>query len=150
MRKCLSRLTCVIFSIFCAGCRSDMAWERSQIDQFSEHLTLVIQHSDVAEFVNLHPLQGDNILNVRTKKVLEIPKKEEDKRNPADIAKQFETSLQDIQARIGRVANAKCTRVEYQIDELPLTKKLGIFQFDITLTLAGNGTNAASGSRAVF
>ena len=145
MIKFLSRLTCLIFSIFCASCRSDMARERSQIDQFSDHLTMVVQHSDVAEFVNLNPREGDDVLNVRTKKVLEIPQKEDDKRSPADIAKQFETSLQEIQARIRRVANVKCTRVEYQIDKLPLTKKLGIFQFDITLTLAGNGTNAGVG-----
>jgi hypothetical protein len=145
MRRGLSTLACVVLSIFCASCRSDRAWERSQIDQFSNHLTVVIQHSDVTEFVNLHPRQDDDALNVRTRKVLEIPKKEEDRRNPADIAKRFETSLQEIQARIGSVADAKCTRIEYQIDELPLTKKLGIFQFDITLTLAGNGTNVGVG-----
>ncbi|MDI1249616.1 MAG: hypothetical protein PSV13_12195 [Lacunisphaera sp.] len=114
------------------------ASELKIINQFSDLLFGLIQRKDVKGYVDLYATPTDRFRNVRTGKAANIPVNL-DADEKQDLPKQFLALAAKIEKTVGASGEIALNGTEYSIRRDPHDKELGLFVFDVTLVLEGNG-----------
>ena len=108
------------------------------IDQFSDQLFDLIQRKDVKGYTALAGRPTDQFQNLQTGKPVDIPV-QSTAEVPKALVDQFVKVVTQIEKDLDAPKAITLDEVEYWIRRDPNDKRLGLFVFDVTLTLKGSG-----------